>query len=249
MPELIVYDNVDVLGEKVSEILLKKIKEIINLTNNCIIALSGGETPRKSYINLSEKLNKVKSEVDLNNLKLIQVDERWVNSNNERSNQNMIKKCFSSIKNHQNKFLAMPTPDNMSNISEAVYQYEMRINELFEVFHKNSIDLAILGMGDDGHTASLFPNNKEYEISLNNNFDKNIIFAQVLSQSEFRITLTPRILIPIKNKILIITGEEKGKVYKRALTSKDPRIYPVCLLEDDSLTVYMDKSCHDAFVQ
>ena len=104
--------------------------------------LSGGNTPVECYSSLAKNL-------EGRDIHIYQVDERWVESTSPRSNQKMIKNIFTMI-----AITEMMTPDRGYEIEQASILY----NEILLKFQKGRKYLCgIFGMGEDGHTASLFP--------------------------------------------------------------------------------------------
>ena len=135
--------------------------------------------------------------------------------------------------------------DITDDIQKAVSSFNNSISDFFEKNRVKSIDISILGMGPDGHTASLFPHNNDYLSSLDSdNISFHTYFKQ---QKEYRISLGPQILMSSRTNILIITGDEKGRVLKQALTSNNFQKYPIKTVLTDEIVVFMDQDCLTGF--
>ena len=115
------------------------------------IALSGGSSPVEVYKKLAE--SKV---IDWSKVELYLVDERFVGADDIESNQRMIKECLVDKIDDLKGFF---TFDTSKNIDEAVQSYDQLIKKM----NTPLFDLVILGMGADGHTASLFPHGPELD--------------------------------------------------------------------------------------
>ena len=173
-----------------SNTLLDLISSEINDSENYSLGLSGGSTPKFFYELFAEKYK------DYSNIYLWTVDERHVDINNENSNQRMINSIFIN-----------------SNLNIIEYSYEKdpassARNYTTKVFSKIDIfNTAILGVGEDGHIASLFPNTTAL-ISDENGFVQN----EVNILSKWRITSTYALLKNVENIYLLVTGDNKKEI-------------------------------------
>lgn len=126
--------------------------EVIRERGRCLIALSGGSTPRGVYRRLSDLLTA--HTVDLSGVHFIFSDERMVAPDDPNSNYGMIR--------HELISRVVIPPSNVHrirgeiNAEVAALEYEEELKKLFKLF-ADRCDLMLLGVGEDGHTASLFP--------------------------------------------------------------------------------------------
>ena len=121
------------------------------------IALSGGSTPQEIYRSISKKLSFMPFDNDLH---FYQVDERYVPSTDKDSNQKMITETFASLLDLKLKNVHFHFFDTSLPIKESLSKYTKELPKNF--------DLTILGIGPDGHAASLFPDSK----ALNSKYTK-----------------------------------------------------------------------------
>ena len=161
--------------------------------------LTGGKSP----LNLYKKL--AKSQVDWQNIDLFWGDERYVSQKNKNSNyklayDNLIKK----IKINKNSVFRINT--NNKVISNSSRNYSNQIKKYF-MNKVISFDYFLLGMGEDGHIASIFPNSKEIK--------KKFIVKSVLKKDFVRITLSLNVINNSKKIILWLNNKFKTKKYKQ----------------------------------
>ena len=181
--------------------------------------LTGGESPRKLY----KKLTKI--DIDWNNIDLFWGDERYVSHLSKDSNYRLafnefIKKIKLDKKN------IFPIKTNKS-ISKASAEYSSTITEYFK-YKKISFDYCLLGMGNDGHIASLFPNSE--------NLYKKFITKPVIRKDFKRITLGLNIINNSKKILLWLNNKSKSKIYLK-LKKRGKKI-PVNNLNKRNTVIY-----------
>lgn len=231
------------LALELSKYLLSKIISGFIDKDKITLALSGGKTPKKTYEYLGKYLCSEEILGEGRELHILQVDERYTSKDDDRSNQKMIREALNCKKEKQLIFDFMPTTDTTNSLDQAVNEYE---NVLSHVLGKK-FDIIVLGMGTDGHTASLFPKNKDYISSIQS--DQKVLGTFVGTQIEERISLSPQMISQSKLKILLITGIEKGIVLARAEKSNDPIKFPIKQGFDRNTVIFMDEECHKAYIE
>lgn len=176
-----------------SNTLLDLISSEINNSENYSLGLSGGSTPKFFYELFAEKYK------DYSNIYLWTVDERHVNIDDEKSNQRMINSIFSN-----------------SNLNIIEYSYEedpghsakSYTNNVFKKVDK--FNAAILGVGEDGHIASLFP-----DTTALNAKEKGFVQNEVNILTKWRVTCTFELLKDIEQVYLLVTGENKREIIEK----------------------------------
>ena len=179
----------------VCDFLSSKINQLINKNNNINIALSGGLTPL-SILSLMSNEN-----ISWNLINFYQVDERVVPKEDERSNARNLKKYFLN-KVNSNFFQIY---DEEIELKSCVEKYNKLIEQ--NLAQENSIpvfDIILLGMGMDGHIASLFPGSEALSEK-----SKSYVINHVQELNEYRITATFPLIKNSKNIFLIIRGKKK----------------------------------------
>ena len=175
--------------------------------------LTGGDSPIKlyKYLARNKKINWRKIDFFIG-------DERFVKESSKNSNMGMCKKyLLNKIKISKNQIYNIST--QKLTISQSVVEYENKIKNYFSN-KKVKFDLVVLGIGNDGHIASLFKNN----IQKKNN--KNVKFVK--RKDFFRISLTLKCINKSKNIFLWAPGEKKS-IVKKILTDKKLK-YPASFL-------------------
>lgn len=200
---------------------------------NASLLVSGGSTPEPLYNALAN------TPLAWDKIGVAMVDERWVEPTHPRSNEAFVKRTLVHDYAADANFIVMK--DDSSTAAEAVASCNARFSKLAAPF-----DVTILGMGPDGHTASLFPD----AIGLEHGLDlttHDLCCAITAHQSEVtgeeteRMTLTLHGILQSRQIILLITGEDKLEVYKQALQSKTHNLTPVSAVlqqKDASIAVY-----------
>tara|TARA_B100002019_G_C21117971_1_gene521850 strand:+ start:93 stop:758 length:666 start_codon:yes stop_codon:yes gene_type:complete len=181
--------------------------------------LTGGESPRKLY----KKLSKI--DIDWNNIDLFWGDERYVSHRSKDSNYRLafnefIKKIKLDKKN------IFPIKKNKS-ISKASAEYSSTITKYFK-YKKISFDYCLLGMGNDGHIASIFPNSE--------NLYKKFISKPIIRKDFKRITLGLNIINNSKKILLWLNNKSKSNIYLK-LKKKGKKI-PVNNLNKRNTVIY-----------
>jgi 6-phosphogluconolactonase len=199
------------------------------------VALSGGSTPRGLH---QELVTHFASQVQWDKVFFFWGDERHVPPDSSDSNYRMAKETLLSK-------LPIP-PENIFRVTaelpdarQAAAKYEQTIQKFFNLGADSfpRFDFILLGMGPDGHTASLFPGTAALQEK-----DHLVVANWVEKMNAFRITFTYPVLNNAAHVMLLVSGDEKAEMVRRAL--KEPganlpcqRVCPV----DGELLWYLDK--------
>jgi len=216
---------IDIFDEYVADYLFKKLKILEDGNNKINIALSGGKTPLPILFKLKDF--SLKWEIfnffltDERNVPLKSKESNFGNLSNVFFNK-ITSKSFSIIKNG-------------TNINESITHYKKEIFNSIKEYHNNIpvFDLILLGMGSDGHIASLFPKSKGLEES------KDIIILNKIHKlNTDRITMTYPILLNAKEIVTIIKGKEKEKVLLN-IQNKRVTNYPVHKITEHPNNIFL----------
>lgn len=202
--------------------MVHKINQIIEERGNFLLALSGGKTPKLLYemLNQDERL-------DWSKIYVFQVDERWVPIDHEESNARLIQEAIPNMEN----FIAVPR-DRSPQYAANLYNHEL--TDLFNRLERNSYDLAIMGMGEDTHTASLFPESFELD------YEEFVRAFKVEKLNAERISLTPKTLQAGMENYVLFTGKAKAEAFKKAHGIINPFQHPIMLLPESKTRFIID---------
>ena len=187
------------------------ISDAIKKYGDARFLLSGGSTPMNLYSLLSEET------IEWEKVKIGLVDERFVPKENLFNNETQIK---NNLLKNSAKF---------ATIFGMVYNYENEmlnlkmVNQQYKTFFER-IDFTILGMGEDGHTASLFPGDKESE-ELMNTSNMGVFSTKSPSFPYNRITCSKELIAKSNYIALFINGENKFNVLKNSIETQVPISY------------------------
>ena len=206
-------------------------KEINSSERHITVALSGGSTP-KSLFNYWSSLPQ--GEIDWTKIKFFWGDERCVAPNDSESNYKMTKEhLFNNINIPEENIYRIKDENNPTD--EAKRYGELLNSELELVNGTPVFDIVILGMGDDGHTASIFP----HEIELWDN-KNNCVTATHPESGQKRVSLTGKVINAAKNVVFLVTGNNKGEMVKEIIEQpqESEKKYPAALVQPDSDNLY-----------
>lgn len=169
-------------------------------------ALAGGTTPAPIYRRLDQEL----AGRDVNNVKLVATDERWVNDADPQSNEGLFKQNLPQSYGKQWQLISLK---NAASTPEVAVE---AISEHLNRAIPTTFDAILLGMGADGHVASLFPGEPTQHDDL------STLAAWHPQTRQSRISLSLPRLLNTQKTWLVITGEEKRKVFENALNTNLP---------------------------
>lgn len=184
------------------------LSEALSKHGAATLLVSGGSTPAPLYEALS------KTELNWKKIKIALVDERWVDQDHSASNEALIRRTLLINNARVAEFTGMKNPAKTAAAGQG--ETEMLYRKLPQPF-----SLAIVGMGSDGHTASLFPHAKGLAEALKTDND-NLTVAITATQSEVtgpnteRLSLTLPALLKTERVIILFTGEDKLAVFSAA---------------------------------
>jgi len=208
-----VFDNDNEIGDFVREIISE------NANNDSFnVALSGGKTPRSIYALLSQNKKPV---IPWKGIKFFWGDERCVPPDQADSNYLMAKEVLFDIIHPDNNQVFRIRGENDPELEKERYKKIVIENT------KGIFDLIFLGLGSDGHTASIFPDQMKL---LNSDEVCDVGIHPVSGQT--RITLTGSVLNASRNILFLVTGSGKSKVVYEILHHKgDWKEYPASYIK------------------
>ena len=208
--KLHIFDNKEKMSDNLAQWICDLIAETLKNQEFFSLVLSGGETPKLLY----QKLVSAKycSQINWNRLNIFWGDERVVPYTDERNNAKM---AYDILLDH----VGIPAEQIHKmrtdiEISFAVEEYRKLLHTFFDST-AYSFDLVLLGMGDDGHTLSLFPGSHIIDENLQ---WVNSVYNE--KQEMYRITLMPLIVNKAANIAFMVDGTKKASVLQEVLEGK-----------------------------
>ena len=184
------------------------------------LAFTGGNTAKKLYTILASE--EYKNKIDWSRANVFIGDERFVPYDDERSNARMIRETLLDHVAVNEAHVHFMQTENMS-AETAANAYEEVLQYYFKTLSQPTFDIVLLGMGDDAHTLSLFPGQKE-AIAEEKRWCTYLWLQQ---QDMYRVTLTAPIVNAAKNLAFIVSGSSKATALNNVMHKPyDPENYP-----------------------
>ena len=184
------------LAEDLSQDIGEILKQSIKSDGRASLAVSGGRTP----IPLFEALSDLS--LDWPKVDLTLVDDRWLDPSHKDSNEMLVRSHL--IKNKAKKINFLPLKNNSKTTKDGHKASEELLQQV-----KLPFDVVVLGMGSDGHTASLFPCSEELTEGLNLHNPYRLIVTYLKTAPYERMSLTAKAIIDSKNVFLHLNGSDK----------------------------------------
>lgn len=215
MEGLISFDSKPVLEQELAKHIAEILHDCVISNGTATLLLSGGSTPKQLYQQLGQ------FDIEWAQIHIGLVDERFVDHAHDASNEKLIRESLMNGKASIATFHSMVI--DASNYEENL-KLAIQENEIFR-----NADVIILGMGDDGHTASLFPNEERSLAAISS----AELMANTYSPNEpsRRITFCGPILQQGKHLLLMITGAKKLKVLTESKENNHPIHYFIPFIE------------------
>ena len=206
---IICRDGAD-LSERAAEEFVGLARQAIQLAGRFTVALSGGSTPKALYTLLATP--DFAQRLSWNRVHLFWGDERCVPPDHPESNYRMVRECLLAHvqipAENVHRMAGEKTPQT------AALEYEAELKKFFELADSAlpRFDLILLGLGEDGHTASLFPGSAAV------NEEEHLVAAvHVDKRSTYRLTLTLPVLNAGKEVVFLVAGASKAAIVKELL--------------------------------
>ena len=206
-------ENITILSTSVADFVAKQLRAALYQNNVASLVIPGGNTPKIFLPTLARlSLQWEKVVVTLS-------DERWVSTDSEGSNENLLQNYFFNYMENKAHFISLKTDHD--HPSQALSTINQRLSQL-----PLPINLTILGLGEDGHIASIFPGSPISSLS----HALCEVAVPPVSPS-IRISLAFSLLISSHQIIIVVIGENKRKYLEQFINSQDTRIPFVRLIQ------------------
>jgi 6-phosphogluconolactonase len=230
-----IYNNTEEINTAAAALFAAAAQKAIAEKGKFTAVLTGGSSPAGIYKLLASE--EYKTKIDWNKVFIFWGDERWVPLDDDLSNAKM---SYATLLSH------VPIPsENIFEMyatgvtpEEYAVTYEQSIRKVLG--EEGKFDLILLGMGDDGHTASLFPGQNVLEEQ-----NKWVDAYYLEPQKMYRITLTAPLINKAEKIVVVAFGEKKAHALKEVTKGEhNPSMYPMQLIKPVSgeLLFLVDKS-------
>ncbi len=211
------------LAEQLAEAVFQALHEDLEHQERALLVVSGGSTPVPFFKALAAK------SLPWERIDVTLADERWVDEQSSDSNATLVREHLLQGDAAHANFI--PLTCSAATPEEGVEEVTKRTASLTW-----PASVVILGMGGDGHTASLFPDSQELGLALAT--DEPLVAVRTPSQPQPRITFSAGRLHQARRHFLHITGDDKRAVLAKALNGDDVRQLPIRAFLTCPLAIY-----------
>ena len=219
------------LAQLLAEDVATRLKSAIAARGKAILVVSGGSTPKPFFACLS------KQTLDWEKVIVTLADERCVDESDHQSNALLVKEHL--LTNHAATATFKPLYTEKPTHQESASAASDLLAEL------PRYDVVVLGMGGDGHTASIFPEAANRDQALDPWQSQQALLVDPVTVTPLRVTQTLRRLLHTGYLALHITGEEKAQLLAHIIQNPKPETWPIAALitqDEIPLHIYSDSS-------
>jgi 6-phosphogluconolactonase len=223
------HSRFDALVETVVADIGEALSAAIAARGQAVLAVSGGTTPLAVYRQLSCY------PLDWGLVTIVLVDERWVEPGLKGSNESVVRSAMLKNAASLARFIGLKTPHGHPKAAEDA------VNERLQILSR-PLDVVVLGMGSDGHTASWFPHADGLDFALDENAPMAVAItaerSQITGPFTERMTLSRAALKGARLTVMLLKGQDKRETWVRAVNPGPVEEMPVrALLNDPAIDV------------
>ncbi|MFT5837910.1 MAG: 6-phosphogluconolactonase [Flavobacteriales bacterium] len=194
--------------------ITKLLRDGIEENGRASLVVSGGRTPADLFYALS------KTNLEWDKVDISLADERWVDNTDDESNEKMLR--IKLLINNAANANFVPLKTQHKDAEDAVLTCTDNLQKI-----RTPFDVLILGMGEDGHTASLFPCSDQISQGLDLESGDTFIAVKPTTAANQRMSLTLPALLNSHQIFLHLTGESKKEVINTVLSDDDAMVMPI----------------------
>jgi 6-phosphogluconolactonase len=228
------------LAQRAAQYFCEMVEEAVEAQGQARVAISGGSTPKAAFRLLADPHQPFRARMAWDRLQLYWVDERTVPPDDPESNYRMTREAMLDHVPIQAAQIHRMEGELDPEAAAARYESELRNSFRLEGAESPRFNLISLGMGDDGHTASLFPHTEAIH-----EMGRLVTANKVPQKDTWRITLTWPVINHARSVFFLIAGAEKAeRVREVFMGPRDPERLPSQLIWPASgiLTLFLDKA-------
>jgi 6-phosphogluconolactonase len=208
------FDSEELLAHALANGVAADLRAALEVRGSASLVVSGGRSPRPFLVSLSRYA------LDWTQVWVTLADERWVDEDNPDSNAALIRNHL--LRNAAVNANFVP----LKNSANTPAQGETACAHALEAVPR-PFDIVVLGMGDDGHTASLFPQAPQLAQALTTDSGKLCLGVDPVTAPHARMTLTLPALLASRRIVVLFTGAGKWAVYQQALQRGPVAVLPI----------------------
>lgn len=224
--KILTFENPEKLSDELAKELMKSVYKRSQEGKDYFIAISGGDTPKPFFRRLSE--SPYNKNIEWKKIRIFWVDERCVSPDDSESNFGMVKKLLLDKVEIPKENIFRMKGEEIPRDEAKRYAEEIKNNLPKDDNGIPVFDLMFMGMGNDGHTASLFPNQKLKDVS-------NNICGVGQKGKQMRISLTYDFINNSKRIIYMVTGLSKADLVEEIINEKNDN-YPAAKIKSKAGT-------------
>jgi len=228
------------LARRAAQYFVEMASEAVGAHGRARIAISGGSTPKAAFELLADPNQPWRNHMPWEMLDLYWVDERSVSPGHADSNYRMTRQALLDHGPLPAEQIHRIEGDLEPEVAASRYESELRNSFRLEGAQSPRFDLVALGMGSDGHTASLFPHTEALH-----EMNRLVVANHVPQLDAWRITLTWPVINHARSVFFLVSGSDKAAILHEVLTGpRDPARLPSQLIWPSSgiLTFILDKA-------
>lgn len=207
------FENASALDMALADEVSTRLRAAIESQGSASLVVSGGRTPLGFFHGLSQQV------LDWSKVTVSLADERWVDNDHQDSNEKLVRENLLINEACCAQFLAL------KNAADTALAGAAETEGALSSFGKFTV--VILGMGDDGHTASLFPGAVALDAGLDLNSGRSCLAVTPTAAPHERISLTLPRLLDTEYLVIHISGANKQKVLEQAQAGQDVKALPI----------------------
>ena len=197
------FDSIESLTSALAAAVASDLGRAIERRGRASLMVSGGQTPAPFFSALTRR------PIDWSKVVVGLVDERWVAPDHVDSNERLVRQTLLSQQGSAATFVPMKNAATSAAAGQPACEWAIAAIP-------RPFDVVVLGMGNDGHTASLFPQTAELAMGLNPANPALTMASVPVTATYERMSLTLRGLLDSRRIVLLISGSAKWRVYQRA---------------------------------
>ncbi|MFT4768269.1 MAG: 6-phosphogluconolactonase [Glaciecola sp.] len=207
------FESRAALDEKMAEDVTAVLQQAIERRGKASLVVSGGSTPKGFFQAMADKT------IDWSKLTITLADDRWVPPSHEDSNDRLVQENMLQGPASAANFVPLVTED--AHPREAVAAVSESLADL------GTVDVMILGMGGDGHFASLFPDSETLKPGLDLRSGNTLIAVDPPVAPHARMSMTLPRIFDTRHLLVHLVGDDKRAIWDKARAEQDPENLPI----------------------